>query len=50
LICSFAFRLSDSQWETRYALQVEMNQQLDMQALVLAERIEQAKQAFKDGS
>jgi hypothetical protein len=28
---------------------VEMNQQLDMQALVLTERIEQAKQFFKDG-
>ena len=38
-----------SEWETRYALQVEMNQQLDMLAILLAEKIEQAKREFKNG-
>jgi Domain of unknown function (DUF4600) len=37
------------EWKTRYETQIEMNQQLHMQAIVLSEKIEEAKRTLKDG-
>jgi chromosome segregation ATPase len=37
------------EWKTRYEMQTELNQQLEMQALVMSEKIEEAKRTLKDG-
>lgn len=40
--------VTGSEWKTRFETQVEMNQQLHLQALVLAEKVEEAKRNLKD--
>ncbi len=41
--------MAGCEWKTRYETQIEMNQQLHMQALVLSEKIDEAKRTLKDG-
>merc|ERR1711976_917420 len=37
-----------NEWKTRYETQVEMNQQLEKQALLLATKVEESKRTLKD--
>ena len=41
--------LAGCEWKTRYEMQIEMNQLLEMQAAALNEQIGEAKQTTKDG-
>ena len=41
--------MSGCEWKTRYEMQIEMNQLLEMQAAVLNKKISEAKQTMKDG-
>ena len=37
-----------NEWKTRFETQVEMNQQLEKQALLLATKVEESKRTLKD--
>ena len=42
--------LAGCEWKTRYELQVETNQLLEMQTAGLSEKIDATKQSVKDGN
>ena len=43
-----AFLLPGNEWKTRYETQVEMNQQLEKQAILLQDKIVDARSTLKD--